>query len=216
MKIPFLFLFATLLLSGCEKSNNSTSNAKDVAYTDNYLPPVFTDSSRLTKIKAVLPAVDKIFREYFNKEHFPGLAYGLVVDGQLVYSNSLGVSNVTSKTPATSKTAFRIASMTKSFTAMAILRLRDEGKLSLNDPVSKYISEVKNIKNLTKDSPAITIENLLTMSAGFPEDNPWGDRQLADPDEELLSFWRMEFLFQIHPGSNMNTAILVLVCLDEL
>ncbi len=201
MKIQFLcFAFATILLPGCEKPSNVSSNAGEVIYAEGYLPPNFTDSTRLTKIKAAIPIVDKIFLDHFNKDHFPGLAYGLVVDGRLVYSNAIGVSNVASNTVANSKTGFRIASMTKSFTAMAILRLRDEGKLNLTDPASKYISEVKNVKNLTKDSPAITIENLLTMSAGFPEDNPWGDRQLADTDDELLKFLQNGISFSTSPG----------------
>lgn len=76
--------------------------------------------------------------------------------------------------------------MTKSFTAMAILKLRDDGKLSLTDPASTYIPEMAGLEYLTEDSPSITIFNLLTMSAGFPEDNPWGDRQLDEPDQWLL------------------------------
>lgn len=76
--------------------------------------------------------------------------------------------------------------MTKSFTAMAIMKLRDEGKLSLSDPVSKYIPEMSTLEYLTQDSPTIDIENLLTMTAGFPEDNPWGDRQLHEPDQMLI------------------------------
>ncbi|MDA8686777.1 beta-lactamase family protein, partial [Robiginitalea sp.] len=81
--------------------------------------------------------------------------------------------------------AFRIASMTKSFTAMAILKLRDAGKLSLSDPAEKYISEMQSLEYLTSDTPIITIENLLTMTAGFPEDNPWGDRQLSESNSML-------------------------------
>ena len=76
--------------------------------------------------------------------------------------------------------------MTKSFTAMAILKLRDEGKLSLSDPVANYIAEMANLEYLTSDAPAIDIENLLTMTPGFPEDNPWGDRQLDEPDQMLI------------------------------
>ncbi|MFX5714303.1 serine hydrolase, partial [Acinetobacter baumannii] len=74
--------------------------------------------------------------------------------------------------------------MSKSFTAMAILKLRDEGKLKLDDPVYNYIPELKD-QALTKDAAPITIRHLLTHSAGFPEDNPWGDRQLADTEADL-------------------------------
>jgi len=76
--------------------------------------------------------------------------------------------------------------MTKSFTAMAILKLRDEGVLSLTDPVSMFIPELAFLTYLTGDATPITIYNLLTMTAGFPEDNPWGDRFLDITDESLL------------------------------
>jgi CubicO group peptidase (beta-lactamase class C family) len=103
--------------------------------------------------------------------------------------------------------------MSKSFTAMAILKLRDEGKLDLTDPVSKYIPEMNKAGALTKDASAITIQNLLTMSAGFPEDNPWGDRQLADTDEELLKQISGGISFSNVPGvtfeySNLGFALL--------
>jgi len=74
--------------------------------------------------------------------------------------------------------------MSKSFTALAILKLRDEGKLQLDDVVEKYIPALKG-QGLTKDAPLMTIRHLMTHSAGFPEDNPWGDRQLEDTEEEL-------------------------------
>ena len=90
-----------------------------------------------------------------------------------------------SKAPVDADTVFRIASMTKSFTAMAILKLRDEGKLSLDDPAEKYVPEMKGLVYPTSDSPKITIRHLLSHAEGFPEDNPWGDQQLADTDEQL-------------------------------
>jgi CubicO group peptidase (beta-lactamase class C family) len=67
--------------------------------------------------------------------------------------------------------------MSNGFTAMAILKLRDEGKLNLDDPAYLYIPALKKLKYTTSDSPPITIRHLLTHGAGFPEDNPWGDRQ---------------------------------------
>ena len=87
--------------------------------------------------------------------------------------------------PVDADTVFRIASMTKSFTAMAILQLRDEGKLSLDDPAERYVPELKTLRYPTSDSPRITIRHLLTHSAGFPEDNPWGDQQLSETEESL-------------------------------
>jgi CubicO group peptidase (beta-lactamase class C family) len=79
-----------------------------------------------------------------------------------------------STAPVTSNTAFRIASMMKSFTALAVLKLRDEGKLSLEDPVAKWIAEFARMELPTRDTPPLRIRQLLSHSAGFPEDNPWG------------------------------------------
>lgn len=187
MKNYYLFFALIIAISACDKANQPIVEAPSkVSFVKDYQPPFFSDSERLEKIKTAFPVIDKIFKDRQEKDHFPGMAYGLIVDGQLVHSGSFGLADIESKTPVTAQTNFRIASMSKSFTAMAILKLRDEGKLSLNDPASKYIPEFNNTEYLTSDSAPITIENLLTMSAGFPEDNPWGDRQLADTDDELI------------------------------
>ena len=186
MKIHLLFFISIgLIVLGCGKKAD-TSDPTLTTFSSDFKPADFEDKDRLAKMKAAFPVMDKIFQDHFEKNHFPGMAYGIVADGQMIYSNAFGVANISSGTSATAQTVFRIASMSKSFTALSILKLRDEGKLSLQDPVSKYIPELEKVKSLTKDSSPITIEHLLTMSAGFPEDNPWGDRQLDDSDEELL------------------------------
>ena len=69
--------------------------------------------------------------------HAPGAAWGIVIDGELAHLGVTGVRDVAAKAPVDADTVFRIASMTKSFTAMAILKLRDEGKLSLDDPAEQ-------------------------------------------------------------------------------
>ena len=94
-----------------------------------YRPPAFADAERLKKIETYFPVVEKIYKEYAEKYHFPGYAFGIMVDGKLVYSGSGGYTDIEKKIPATTKSMFRIASMSKSFTAMAIVKLRDEGKL---------------------------------------------------------------------------------------
>src|ERR1700744_2069403 len=165
-----------------------------------YKPPVFTDTGRLKKIEATYPVIDKIYKDYAEQNHFPGMVYGIVVDGKLVHTGGVGYTDIAHKIEATSKSDFRIASMSKSFTAMAILKLRDEGKLRLDDPVYLYIPEMKEIKYLTKDATPITVRNLLIHSAGYPEDNPWGDRQLANTDEELIDLYKKGISFSNDPG----------------
>jgi CubicO group peptidase (beta-lactamase class C family) len=173
----------------------------------------FSDTQRVEKVKSTASVVEQIFRNQCAKEHMPALVYGVVVDGKLVLSGGLGYANLDKKTPADTKSLFRIASMSKSFTALAILKLRDEGKLRLDDPVSDYLPEMKGLTMLTTDAPAITIRHLLTHAAGFPEDNPWGDRQLADSDEQLRELAREGISFSSVPGiqfeySNLGFALL--------
>jgi len=164
-------------------------------------------------IEKAFPVIDSLYKDYAEKNHIPALAFGIVADGRLVHTGTFGYTDVQKKTPVTAGSVFRIASMTKSFTAMAILSLRDAGKLNLDDPVSKYIPEMKQIQPLTDDSPPITIRHLLTHSAGFPEDNPWGDRQLQRTDEELINFIKGGVSLSNTPGlayeySNLGFALL--------
>lgn len=177
-----------------------------------YLSPYFLDKDRLLKIQTALPSIDAMYKNYAEEKHFPGYAFGIMVDGTLVYSGCGGYANIEKKIPATTQTLFRIASVTKSFTAMAIVKLRDEGKLRLDDPVYLYIPEIRQQK-LTQDSPDITIRDLLTHSAGFPKDDPWGDRNLNRTDEELLAIIKNGISFSHVPGttyeySNLTFALL--------
>lgn len=182
---------------------------------DSYLPPLFTESHRLSKIEALFPLIDAMYQEYSRKNHVPGYSYGIILDGNLVHTGNGGYINLEKKIPVDSQSMFRIASMTKSFTAMAILKLRDEGKLKLDDPAFFYIPELKNQK-LTQDAPEITIRDLLTHAAGFPEDNPWGDRNLNKTDDELTSLVQKGISLSNAPGtsfeySNLGFALLGLI-----
>jgi CubicO group peptidase (beta-lactamase class C family) len=175
--------------------------------------PQFADPQRRAKLESGFADVDRLFREFAERSHVPGAAWGIVVDGELAHAGSYGLRNVAAKAPVDADTVFRIASMTKSFTAMSILKLRDEGKLSLDDAAEKYVPELKALKYPTTDSPRITIRHLLSHSEGFPEDNPWGDRQLADTDEQMTELLRKGIPFSNAPGiayeySNFGFAIL--------
>ena len=159
------------------------------------------------------PVVDKLYKDYAARNHYPGMVYGIVAGGRLVYTGSTGFADLLGRVPATASTDFRIASMTKSFISVAILQLRDAGKIRLDDAASRYLPELTGQKGPATDAPAITIRELLTHSAGFPEDNPWGDRQLADSDAQLLALIRKGLSFSNSPGmgyeySNTGFAIL--------
>ncbi|HXB09555.1 MAG TPA: serine hydrolase, partial [Puia sp.] len=151
-------------------------------------------------LRAAIPVIDRMYKGYAERNHYPGMVYGIVAGGRLVYSNAAGWSNIQKKEAAGPGTDFRIASMSKSFTTVAILQLRDAGKLRLDDPASLYIPELKGQHGPASDAPEITIRHLLTHSAGFPEDNPWGDRQLEATDAELMAMVRKGIAFSNSPG----------------
>ncbi len=163
---------------------------------------------RLQKIKELKAYVDSVFNHQQKIQNIPGLSYSIMVDGEVAFSNSFGIQNIEEKIAVSTSSVFRIASMTKSFTALAILKLRDEEKLLLDDPAWKYVPEMKNW-----EKKEITIRMLLTHMAGFPEDNPWGDRQLSMPEAQFSEFLEKEPSFSTAPGtsyeySNLGYAIL--------
>jgi CubicO group peptidase (beta-lactamase class C family) len=148
-----------------------------------------------------MPAVDRIFRDYATQNRIPGMIWGVVVDGQVAHLGSTGVADRASKAAVTPETAFRIASMTKSVTALAVMKLRDEGRLSLEDPVSRWIPAFETMARPTRDTPPITIRQLLSHNAGLPEDNPWGDQQLSATDAMLDEWLAKGIPFSTPPGT---------------
>ena len=156
--------------------------------------------------------VDALATSHQERGGQPGLAYGIVLGGELVHAAGLGERHLGGPRPD-SGTVFRIASMTKSFTASAILALRDDGLLKLDDPAEQYVPELRGWPSVTPDSARVSIRHLLTMTAGFPTDDPWGDRQQGLPLEEFASFLSGGVCFNWAPGtrfeySNLGYAIL--------
>ena len=162
---------------------------------------------------ALAKKVDKIFADWNLATHTPGVAYGLVIDGELVHAGGAGIQDVETSTPIGRDSLFRIASMSKAFTALAILKLRDEGKVVLDAPAERYVPELKQWAYPTSDSPRITVRQLLTHTAGFVEDNPWGDRQQVMTEPEFTALLQRGVSFGRAPGlameySNLGYALL--------
>lgn len=135
-------------------------------------------------LDALTPQLDAAFQNYAEDQHVPGLVWGIVKDGQLVHVRGIGVQDLETRQPATAASRFRIASMSKAFTALTILSLRDEGRLGLDDLAESHVPELKDWTYPTKDSPKIRVRDLLHHVGGLVEDDPWGDRQtsLAEAD----------------------------------
>ena len=126
----------------------------------------------------VTDATDEVFSQWEETSSVPGVAYGVVRNGVLVHAGGLGVASVGGTTPG-ADTVFRIASMTKSFTASAVLLLRDEGALRLDDPLAAHLPVAAVLDE--RDGPPVTLRDLLTMGVGLATDDPWGDRQESLP-----------------------------------
>ncbi len=146
-----------------------------------------------------------IAESYLLRGGQPGLVYGIVAGGSLVHARGLGERRLGGPPPDTD-TVFRIASMTKSFTAAAVLALRDDGALALEDLAADFVPELREISPATADSPGISIRHLLTMTAGFPTDDPWGDRQQGLPSGEFARFLAGGVRFAWAPGTRFEYA----------
>jgi CubicO group peptidase (beta-lactamase class C family) len=163
---------------------------------------------------------DEIVRRFHERGGQPAIAYGIVRDGELVHAAGFGQRSlggpVSDRAAPDERTVFRIASMSKSFTASAILLLRDAGALALDDPAATYVPELAGWVNGAADAGPLTIRHLLTMTAGFPTDDPWGDRQQGLPVDSFRALLADGVCFNWAPGtrfeySNLGYAVLGLV-----
>jgi CubicO group peptidase (beta-lactamase class C family) len=129
--------------------------------------------------------LDAVYARYQQAENIPGLVYGVVQGGTLVHVKGIGVASLETRAPVLPETFFRIASMTKCVTALAVLLLRDRGKLSLDATVASLVPSFAKVRLPTTDSPPITLRDLLTHVGGLVTDDPWGDRLLAQPLDDF-------------------------------
>jgi CubicO group peptidase (beta-lactamase class C family) len=112
----------------------------------------------------------------FVKEHrLPGVAVGVVHGDELVWSAGVGFADVASKRAPSASTLYRIASITKTFTGTAILQLRDEGRLHLDDPVVEHLPELRAAASPFGRIETVTIRRLLSHESGLAGDPPGTD-----------------------------------------
>lgn len=104
--------------------------------------------------------VDKLFKAY-DKPNTPGAVLAIVKDGQVVYRKGYGMANLEYAIPNTPSTVFHIASISKQFTAFAILLLERDGRVSMDDDIRKYIPEVPDF------GTKITLQHLATHTSGL-------------------------------------------------
>ena len=142
-------------------------------------------------------AIDSVARTILTSTGAPSATLGIVRGGQIVYEQSYGNGRIEPNVPASPSMRYAIGSVSKQFTAAAILMLAEEGKLSLDDKVGKWFP------NLTRAND-ITIRNLLSMTSGYqdywPQDYVFTDMQRPATADEIMKRWAGKAL-DFEPGS---------------
>ena len=121
------------------------------------------------EVADALEVLDMWIEQQVAHRNLPGLSIAIVFDQEIVWAKGYGYSDLEKKIPATPATVYRIGSVTKLFTSTAILQLRDQGKLRLDDPVSMHLPWFR-VRNPFPDAPEITIRQLLTHTSGLPRE----------------------------------------------
>ena len=122
-------------------------------------------SSSIDLAQSKVRKIDSVLRKYNEYGQFNGMA--LVAErGEIIYKEAFGFANFEWQIPNSLDTKFRIGSVTKSFTAMLVLQLVEQGKLKLDDPVGNYLPDFQN-----SPKSKITINQLLTHTSGLPDYN---------------------------------------------
>jgi CubicO group peptidase (beta-lactamase class C family) len=120
------------------------------------------------RILAALPQIDEMAEMAFREERMPSLVAAVLLDGQLVFWRGMGARAMGAADAVNAQTVYRIGSVTKVVTAMALLRLRDEQRLSLEQAASDFLPELDQVLYPTPDSPVITLRHLVTHTSGLP------------------------------------------------
>ncbi|MEM6791840.1 MAG: serine hydrolase domain-containing protein [Myxococcota bacterium] len=178
----FTLLLVAAVVAGCERPPVEVPVAPGAT-----LP--LTDrpgwAQRRQRLLARVPQVERAVDAAVRKEGYIGAAAAVVVDGQLLWGRGYGRQSIRGGGPIDPRSVFRVGSVTKVITAMAILRLRDEGRLELDRPAAVWIPEFDAVRAPTADSGPITLRQLLTHTAGLPKEAPfaYGPRGDGGPSE---------------------------------
>ena len=142
--------------------------------------------------------IDAVFEPVYNNPNEPGAAVIVFQGKETIYSRCFGLADLETRTPVTLETNFCIASVSKQFSAVALLQLAEEGKLSLNDPLSKFFPEFQ--APFFKD---ITLHHILSHTSGIPDARPRDDRNfvLYSTDVNSVQYMRTLDHLNFQPGT---------------
>ncbi len=190
--------------------------AAPAAAAEQVPPAQFADPQRRPKLLQALPQIEALMARSLQDVPLPGLGYAVIIDGDVVLEGGLGRRDAATPSPVDTDSVFRIASMSKSFTALAVLKLRDAGRLRLDDPVAQHVPELLNWPLATADAAPVTVRQLLAHAGGLPEDNPQGDRQLALSPHAFSAWLRSGVPQASAPGSAFEYSNLGYMLLGRL
>ena len=140
------------------------------------------------RVASALKLIEVWVEAQLAYEDIPGMSIGIVHDQDLVWSRGFGYADLEKKIPASPSTIYSICSISKLFTSIGVMQLRDQGKLRLDDQVGKHLSWF-NIKDAYPDAPEITLRGILTHSSGLPRESDypyWTGPEHAFPSREKI------------------------------
>ncbi len=124
----------------------------------------------------VISQIERYIADTIKAEHLPGLAIGILHQDTIVFAKGYGFANVRKQVPVTPETVFRIGSITKSFTAVAIMQQWEQGKFQLDDPIMNYLpAGHKPIHSKNPTASPVTFRHLLTHTSGIGELKAYSD-----------------------------------------
>ncbi len=181
-------------------------------------------SAQQSPVQKTLENLDELLIRLKNEHTLPGLAVGVVQDGELVFAKGYGLANIEKETPATPDTIFRIGSISKTFTAVGIMQLWEQGRFQLDDPVNDYLKAYKLISP-DPDAPPITFRHLLTHTSGIGEVRDLSDilrptvglsAKADQPRLPLREYYRNGLRAEVYPGEKWAYANHAFATLGQL
>ncbi len=168
-------------------------------------------------VDSIAPKLEGRISQIVAEEKPPGLAVGVVHDQELVWHRGFGLADLASNRPVDRDTLFLVASISKTFTATAIMQLRDEGKLRLDDPLVKFIPEFRAASNPFGPIEDVTILRLLTHRSGLIGETPtahWTTTRFPSRTELIAAM--PQYRISIEPDSAFKYSNLGFALLGEV
>lgn len=170
--VPIFFLFFCLLLYQLGFAKN----------------PEHRKQKDSGKLREAIYLLETWIQSVIDFDRIPGISIAVVHDQKIIYAKGFGYADIKKKIKATPNTIYRIASISKLFTAIAEMQLQELGKLSIEDPVSKYLPWFTP-KLMSSEPQTLTLKDLLRHSSGLPHEpdhTVWSDPDLLFPSREEL------------------------------